>query len=474
MAFETLSERLQSALKSVTRKGKLTEKDVDVMMREVRLALLEADVNIKVVREFIKEVKEKAIGETVLKSLTPGQQVIKIVNEELTKLMGENAAELNFGHTKPAVFMMVGLQGAGKTTHTGKLSTYLRKKEKKNPLLVACDVYRPAAVDQLKTIGKQLNIPVFEKGTSMNPVDIANEAIAYARENGHDLVIIDTAGRLHIDEQLMDELKDIKALVKPQEILLVVDAMTGQDAVNVAQSFHEQLDLTGVILTKLDGDTRGGAALSIRKITNVPIKFMGMGEKLDTLEVFHPERMASRILGMGDVMTLIERAQENFDEEESMKLADKMMNATYDFNDFLKQMKQMKKLGAFEDILKLIPGVGNQLKDINIDPKQMARVEAIIYSMTEQERKNPDLINASRKNRIAKGCGCDIAEVNRLIKQFTDMRKMMKKFSNMDPRQMERMAAAMQRGGGNPMAGLGGMMGQGKKGKGKGRGGFRF
>ena len=474
MAFETLSERLQSALKSVTRKGKLTEKDVDVMMREVRLALLEADVNIKVVREFIKEVKEKAIGETVLKSLTPGQQVIKIVNEELTKLMGENAAELNFGHTKPAVFMMVGLQGAGKTTHTGKLSTYLRKKEKKNPLLVACDVYRPAAVDQLKTIGKQLNIPVFEKGTSMNPVDIANEAMAYARENGHDLVIIDTAGRLHIVEQLMDALKDIKALVKPQEILLVVDAMTGQDAVNVAQSFHEQLDLTGVILTKLDGDTRGGAALSIRKITNVPIKFMGMGEKLDTLEVFHPERMASRILGMGDVMTLIERAQENFDEEESMKLADKMMNATYDFNDFLKQMKQMKKLGAFEDILKLIPGVGNQLKDINIDPKQMARVEAIIYSMTEQERKNPDLINASRKNRIAKGCGCDIAEVNRLIKQFTDMRKMMKKFSNMDPRQMERMAAAMQRGGGNPMAGLGGMMGQGKKGKGKGRGGFRF
>ena len=474
MAFETLSERLQSALKSVTRKGKLTEKDVDVMMREVRLALLEADVNIKVVREFIKEVKEKAIGETVLKSLTPGQQVIKIVNEELTKLMGENAAELNFGHTKPAVFMMVGLQGAGKTTHTGKLSTYLRKKEKKNPLLVACDVYRPAAIEQLKTIGKQLNIPVFEKGTSMNPVDIANEAMAYARENGHDLVIIDTAGRLHIDEQLMDELKDIKALVKPQEILLVVDAMTGQDAVNVAQSFHEQLDLTGVILTKLDGDTRGGAALSIRKITNVPIKFMGMGEKLDTLEVFHPERMASRILGMGDVMTLIERAQENFDEEESMKLADKMMNATYDFNDFLKQMKQMKKLGAFEDILKLIPGVGNQLKDINIDPKQMARVEAIIYSMTEQERKNPDLINASRKNRIAKGCGCDIAEVNRLIKQFTDMRKMMKKFSNMDPRQMERMAAAMQRGGGNPMAGLGGMMGQGKKGKGKGRGGFRF
>ena len=475
MAFETLSERLQSALKSVTRKGKLTEKDVDVMMREVRLALLEADVNIKVVREFINEVKEKAVGEAVLKSLTPGQQVIKIVNEELTKLMGDSAAELNFGHAKPAVFMMVGLQGAGKTTHTGKISSYLRKKEKKNPLLVACDVYRPAAVDQLKTIGKQLNIPVYEKGTSMNPVDIAKEAMTYARENGHDLVIIDTAGRLHIDEQLMDELKNIKELVNPQEILLVVDAMTGQDAVNVAQSFHDQLDLTGVVLTKLDGDTRGGAALSIRKITNVPIKFIGLGEKLDTLEVFHPERMASRILGMGDVMTLIERAQENFDEEESMKLADKMMNATYDFNDFLKQMKQMKKLGAFEDILKMIPGVGNQLKDINIDTKQMARVEAIIYSMTEQERKNPDLINASRKQRIAKGCGCDIAEVNRMIKQFTDMRKMMKKFSSMDPRQMERMANALQRGG-NPgaMGGFGGMMGQGKKGKGKGRGGFRF
>lgn len=475
MAFETLSERLQSALKNVTRKGKLTEKDVDIMMREVRLALLEADVNIKVVREFINEVKEKAIGESVLKSLTPGQQVIKIVNEELTKLMGESAVDLNYGTSKPAVFMMVGLQGAGKTTHTGKISSYLRKKEKKNPLLVACDVYRPAAVDQLKTIGKQLNIPVYEKGTSMNPVDIAKEAMSYARENGHDLVIIDTAGRLHIDEQLMGELKDIKTLVNPQEILLVVDAMTGQDAVNVAQSFHDQLDLTGIILTKLDGDTRGGAALSIRKITNVPIKFMGLGEKLDTLEVFHPERMASRILGMGDVMTLIERAQENFDEEESMKLADKMMNATYDFNDFLKQMKQMKKLGAMEDILKMIPGIGNQLKDVNIDPKQMSRIEAIIYSMTEKERKNPDLINASRKNRIAKGCGCDVAEVNRLIKQFTDMRKMMKKFSSMDPRQMERMANAMQRGV-NPgaMGGLGGMMGQGKKGKGKGRGGFRF
>ena len=474
MAFETLSDRLQSALKSVTRKGKLTEKDVDVMMREVRLALLEADVNIKIVREFINDVKAKAVGEDVMKSLTPGQQVVKIVNDELTKLMGEDTAHLNFGTTKPAVFMMVGLQGAGKTTQTGKLSMYLRKKEKKNPLLVACDVYRPAAVDQLKTIGKQLGIPVFEKGTTANPVDIAAEAMQYAHENNHDLVIIDTAGRLHIDEQLMGELSQIKEKVKPQEVLLVVDAMTGQDAVNVAQSFHNQLDLTGVILTKLDGDTRGGAALSIRKMTNVPIKFMGMGEKLDTIEVFHPERMASRILGMGDVLSLIEKAQESFDEEENMKIADKMMNATYDFNDFLKQTKQMKKIGGFEGILKMLPGVGSQLKDVNIDPKHMARVEAIIYSMTEAERKNPDLLNTGRKARIARGAGCDVAEVNRLVKQFTDMRKMMKRFSNMDPKQMERMANAMQSGAKPTAGGMGGMMGAPRKGKGKGRGGFRF
>ena len=474
MAFETLSGRLQSALKSVTGKGRLTEKDVDVMMREVRLALLEADVNIKVVREFINEVKAKAIGENVLRSLTPGQQVIKIVNEELVKLMGENTAHLNFGTTKPAVLMMVGLQGAGKTTQTGKLSLYLRKKEKKNPLLVACDVYRPAAVDQLKTLGKQLGIPVFEKGTDFSPVAIAKEALQYAHERDHDLVIIDTAGRLHIDEELMGELKEIKAAVDPREILLVVDAMTGQDAVNVADSFHQQLSLTGAILTKLDGDTRGGAALSIRKMTDVPIKFMGMGEKLDALEVFHPERMASRILGMGDVLTLIEKAGENIDEEESMKLAEKMMNATFDFNDFLKQTKQLKKMGSLKDIMGMLPGMGSQVKDVDIDPKQMSRTEAIIYSMTEAERKNPDLINSSRKNRIAHGSGCSVTEVNRLIKQFTDMRQMMKRFSKMDPKQMERMAESMQRGG-NPAA-LGGMMGKPKKGKGKGkgRGGFRF
>ncbi|MCL1951140.1 MAG: signal recognition particle protein [Turicibacter sp.] len=472
MAFETLSDRLQSALKTVTRKGKLTEKDVDVMMREVRLALLEADVNIKIVREFINEVKEKAVGEAVMKSLTPGQQVVKIVNEELTKLMGETAEGLNLA-SKPAVFMMVGLQGAGKTTHTGKLSLFLRKKEKKNPLLVACDVYRPAAVDQLKTLGKQLGIAVFDKGTDANPVDIAVEGIAYAKEHGHDLVILDTAGRLHIDENLMGELSQIKKRVSPQEILLVVDAMTGQDAVNVAETFHKELDLSGVILTKLDGDSRGGAALSIRKLTNVPIKFIGLGEKLDTLEVFHPERMASRILGMGDVMTLIEKAQENFDEEESMKMAEKFMNASFDFNDFLKQMKQMKKLGSFSDILKMLPGVGNQLKNVDIDPKQMARTEAIIYAMTEAERKNPDLINSARKTRIAKGCGQSVDEVNRMIKQFLDMRKMMKQFSKMDPKQMERMTGAMQAGGKAPGPGFGGGV-PAKKGKGKGRGGFRF
>lgn len=474
MPLDTLSDKLQMSLRRLTGRGKLNEKDIDDAMREIRVALLEADVNYRIVKKFIAEIKEEALGERVMKSLTPGDQVVKIVYEHLVSLMGEEAVPINLKPGGLSVVLMCGLQGSGKTTHAAKIANYLRKNNNLRPLLIAADVYRPAAINQLVQLGKQLDIEVFELGSIVKPQEIVRKGIAYAKDNSKNLVIIDTAGRLQIDEVLMQELVDIKDIAKPDEILLTIDAMTGQDAVNVAESFHQQLDLTGVILTKLDGDTRGGAALSIRKITNVPIKFMGMGEKLDTLEVFHPERMASRILGMGDVMTLIERAQENFDEEESMKLADKMMNATYDFNDFLKQMKQMKKLGAFEDILKMIPGVGNQLKDVNIDPKQMARVEAIIQSMTEHERKNPDLINASRKNRIAKGSGCDIAEVNRLIKQFTDMRKMMKKFSNMDPRQMERMAAAMQRGGGNPMAGFGGMMGPGKKGKGKGRGGFRF
>ena len=478
MAFETLSDKLQGALRGITKKGKLTEADVDVMLREVRLALLEADVNIKIIKEFIADVKEQAIGDKVMKSLTPSQQVVKIVNEELTRLMGAEAVGIHFATAGPTVLMMVGLQGAGKTTQAGKLSNFLRKKENKNPLLVACDVYRPAAVDQLKTLGKQLDIPVFEKGVSESPVTIAKEALAYATANGHDLVIIDTAGRLHIDEALMDELAQVKQVVNPKEILLVVDAMTGQDAVNVADSFHQQLALTGVILTKLDGDTRGGAALSIRKMADVPIKFIGLGEKLDALEVFHPERMASRILGMGDVMSLIERAQDSFDEDEDMKMAEKMMSGAFDFNDFLQQMKMMKRMGGLGSIMKMLPGVGGAGKMPEVDPKQMARTEAIVYSMTEKERREPNIINQSRKDRIAKGAGVKLNEVNALIKQFTGMKKMMKQFAGMDEAKMERMAAQMQRGGVGGM-GMPGMPGGNRaarrgKGKGKGRGGFKF
>jgi len=477
MAFETLSDKLQGALRGIAKKGRLTEADVDVMLREVRLALLEADVNIKIIKEFIADVKEQAVGDKVMKSLTPSQQVVKIVNEELTKLMGAEAVGINFATAGPTVLMMIGLQGAGKTTQSGKLANFLRKKEEKNPLMVACDVYRPAAVDQLLTLGKQLDIPVFEKGVSESPVTIAKEALVYATENNHDLVIIDTAGRLHIDEELMDELAQVKGVVNPNEILLVVDAMTGQDAVNVAGAFHEQLGLTGVILTKLDGDTRGGAALSIRKMTDVPIKFIGLGEKLDALEIFHPERMASRILGMGDVMSLIERAQDSMDdEEENLKMAEKMVSGAFDFNDFLQQMRMMKRMGKMEDILKMIPGVGGKMKDV--DPKQMARTEAIVYSMTAKERKEPSVLNQSRKNRIANGAGVKINEVNALIKQFTEMKKMMRQFSNMDPRQMERAAAQMQRGGvggGMGMPGMGGNRAARRgKGKGKGRGGFKF
>jgi len=476
MAFETLSDKLQGALRGISKKGRLTEADVDMMLREVRLALLEADVNIRIIKEFIADIKEQAIGDKVMKSLTPSQQVVKIVNKELTKLMGTDAVGINFATAGPTVLMMVGLQGAGKTTQTGKLSNFLRKAEKKNPLLVACDVYRPAAVDQLKTLGKQLDIPVFEKGVSESPVTIAREGLAFATEHGHDLVIIDTAGRLHIDETLMDELAQVKQAVNPNEILLVVDAMTGQDAVNVADTFHKQLDLTGVILTKLDGDTRGGAALSIRKMTDVPIKFIGLGEKLDALEIFHPERMASRILGMGDVMSLIERAADSMDEEEDMKMAEKMMSGAFDFNDFLKQMKMMKRMGGLGAIMKMLPGVGGNVPEV--DPKQLARTEAIVYSMTEKERKEPSVINQSRKNRIAQGAGVKVNDVNALTKQFTGMKKMMKQFAGMDEKKMERMAAQMQRGG------AGGMMPQGMpggnraarrgKGKGKGRGGFKF
>jgi len=478
MAFETLSDKLQTALRGLTNTGRLTEADVEIMLREVRLALLEADVNIKIIKEFIADIKAQAVGDKVMKSLTPSQQVAKIVNAELTKLMGNDAAQINFKTAGPTVLMMVGLQGAGKTTQAGKLASFLRKKDKKNPLLVACDIYRPAAVDQLKTIGKQLNIAVFEKGVEASPVNIAKEAITYANDQRHDLVIIDTAGRLHIDEKLMEELTQIKQVVNPQEILLVVDAMTGQDAVNVADTFHKQLDLTGAILTKLDGDTRGGAALSIRKMTDVPIKFIGLGEKLDALQIFHPERMASRILGMGDIMSLIERVEDSADEEESLKIAEKMMAGSFDFNDFLKQMKMMKRMGKMEDILKMLPGVGGKLKDVNIDPKQMSRTEAIVYSMTEKERKNPSIINQSRKERIARGAGAKLNDVNNLIKQFTDMKKVMKQFSSIDPSQMERMAtqAKLSGMGANKMPSMPNLAGnnRAKRGKGKGRGGFKF
>lgn len=464
MAFESLSERLQNALRKVTGRGVLTESDIESMMREVRLSLLEADVNYKVVKEFTNEVKEKALGERVFKSLTPGQQVVKIVHDELKKLMGEEAEGIRFKISGITVLMLVGLQGTGKTTHAGKLGLYLRRKYKKKPLLVAADVYRPAAVDQLVTIGKQLNIPVFERGTDLNPVKIVEEALNEARQNGHDLVIIDTAGRLHIDETLMDELKQIKALAKPDEILLTVDAMTGQDAVNVAQSFHEQLNVTGVILTKLDGDTRGGAALSIRKVTGVPIKFIGVGEKLDELEVFHPDRMASRILGMGDVLSLIEKAQEAIEEEEAERLAKKFMANKFDYNDFLKQLNMMKRLGSLKGILRMLPGIGSKIKDLDIDDRQLVHIEAIIQSMTEEERRNPDLLNSSRKLRIAKGSGRDISEVNNLTKRFEEMRQQMRQLMNMDPREMERLMHRM--GTGQPT----GMPARRGKGKGKGRG----
>lgn len=433
MAFEGLAERLQSTIQKIKGKGKINEQDVKEMMREVRFALIEADVNLKVVKQFVKTVSERAIGQDVMKSLTPGQQVIKIVQDELTNLMGGEQSLVKFATKPPTVIMMVGLQGAGKTTTTGKLANLLRKKYNKKPLLVAADVYRPAAVKQLETLGKQLGIPVFQKGTEVSPVDIAKEALEHAKEEHLDVVIIDTAGRLHIDENLMQELKDIRALKEPDEIFLVVDAMTGQDAVNVANSFNEAVGITGVVLTKLDGDTRGGAALSIRTVTEKPIKFVGMGEKMDALETFHPERMASRILGMGDVLSLIEKAQAQVDEDKAKELEEKFKTQTFTFDDFLEQMTQVKKMGPLEDILKMIPGVNKMkgLDNINFDDKQIDHIEAIIQSMTIAEKTNPEIINASRKKRIAKGSGCTVQEVNRLIKQFDEMKKMMKQMTGM-------------------------------------------
>jgi signal recognition particle subunit SRP54 len=433
MAFEGLSERLQNVMNKIRGKGKVTEADVKEMMREVRLALLEADVNFKVVKDFVKRVSERAVGQEVLKSLTPGQQVIKVVKEELTELMGGEQSKIAVASRPPTVIMMVGLQGAGKTTTTGKLANLLRKRYNRKPLLVAADIYRPAAIKQLETLGKQLNMPVFSLGDQVSPVEIAKQAIEKAKEEHYDYVLIDTAGRLHIDETLMDELKQMREVAKPDEIFLVVDAMTGQDAVNVAQSFHEQLGITGVILTKLDGDTRGGAALSIRAVTNTPIKFVGMGEKLDALEPFHPERMASRILGMGDVLTLIEKAQAAVDEEKAKELEQKMRTATFTLDDFLEQLGQVRKLGPLDEILKMLPGA-NKIKGLNniqIDEKQISRVEAIIRSMTKEEKMHPEIINGSRKKRIAKGSGTSVQEVNRLLKQFEEMKKMMKMMTNM-------------------------------------------
>ncbi|WP_058307841.1 signal recognition particle protein [Gracilibacillus massiliensis] len=433
MAFEGLADRLQNTIQKIKGKGKVTEQDVKEMTREVRLALLEADVNFKVVKDFIKKVKERAIGQEVMESLTPGQQVIKVVKEELTALMGGDESKIAVADKPPTVIMMVGLQGAGKTTTTGKLANLLRKKYNRKPLLVAADVYRPAAIDQLETLGKQLNMPVYSEGTDANPVDIVNKAMAHAKEEHLDYVLIDTAGRLHIDNDLMDELVQIKQNVNPDEVFLVVDSMTGQDAVNVAESFNEQLEVSGVVLTKLDGDTRGGAALSIKAVTDKPIKFAGMGEKLDQIEVFHPERMASRILGMGDVLSLIEKAQENVDEKRAKELEEKMRSATFTFDDFLEQMGQVKNMGPLDELMDMIPGANKMkgLKNVDFDEKQIAHVEAIIQSMTAKERQDPSLMNAGRRKRIAKGSGRSVSEVNRLLKQFEEMKKMMKQMTNM-------------------------------------------
>ena len=450
MAFEGLSDRLQNAMGSVTRKGKITEADLKQMMREVRLALLEADVNFKVVKDFVRKVNERALGSNVLEALSPAQQVVKIVNEELTELMGGEQAPFQFSPKPPTVVMMVGLQGAGKTTTAGKLASFLAKHENKRPLLVAADVYRPAAIDQLQTLGKQLNYPVFSLGTDVNPVEIARQAIERATIEGRDLVIIDTAGRLHIDEALMEELQNIKAVANPNEILLVVDAMTGQDAVNVAETFNERLDITGVILTKLDGDTRGGAALSIRSVTGKPIKFSGRGEKLEDFEIFYPERMASRILGMGDIMTLIEKAQQDFDEAKAQEMADKIKANTFDFNDFIDQLDQVNKMGPLEDILKMIPGLNKipGLNDLKVDPKDTERMKAIVLSMTPAERENPDILSQARRKRIAAGSARPLAEVNRLIKQFNESKKMMNQMSNGNMQAMESMMGQLGMGGG--------------------------
>ena len=443
MAFEGLSERLENSFKKLRAKGKLTEADVKEAMREVRLALLEADVNYKVAKEFTNKVTERAIGDDVMENLTPGQMVIKIVNEELTELMGGTESRLSIAKHPPTILMICGLQGSGKTTHSGKLALKL-KKDGHRPLLVACDVYRPAAIKQLQVVGSQIDVPVFEMGT-INPVNIAEEAVKHAKDHGYDYVIIDTAGRLHIDEALMEELQNIRSTVHPNEILLVIDAMTGQDAVNVAKSFNESLGIDGVILTKLDGDTRGGAALSVRAVTGKPIKFVGTGEKLENLEVFHPARMASRILGMGDVLSFIEKAEMALDEKKAAELEKKLAKNKFDFNDLLDQFEQIERMGSLKDTIKMIPGIGKQIKDEDIDERAFDRLRCIIYSMTKQERANPEIINPSRKRRIAAGSGTSVEDVNKLMSQFKQMQKMVKQVGGRKgPKVSKKMRRLMQ------------------------------
>lgn len=432
--FQGLTEKLANAFRKFRNKGKLTEADVREGMREVKLALLEADVNFKVVKDFVKAVTDRAVGMEVLESLLPAQQIVKIVNEELIRLMGADTTKLNISPQPPTIVMMVGLQGAGKTTHAGKLAAYY-KKQGKNPLLVACDIYRPAAVDQLKIVADSIGVPVFTMGTKISPVEIAKAATEHARKNGLDMVLIDTAGRLHIDEKLMEELVHIKSAVNPTEVLLTVDAMTGQDAVNVAKTFNELLDITGVILTKMDGDTRGGAALSVKYITGKPIKFIGTGEKMDAIEPFYPDRMASRILGMGDILSLIEKAESAYDEKNAREMEKKLREQSFTLDDFLVQMQQLKKMGNVEQLLGMLPGVKpGALKDAQIDENQMKRIEAVILSMTRTERARPEIINGSRRKRIAAGSGTTVEDVNKLLRQFDQMKKMMKQFSGMGKR----------------------------------------
>ena len=436
--FQSLSEKLENAFRKFRNKGKLTESDIKVGMREIKLALLEADVNFKVVKDFINNVSARAVGADVLESLLPAQQIVKIVNEELTAIMGGTQSKLTISPKPPTVVMMVGLQGAGKTTHAGKLAG-LYKKQGKNPLLVACDVYRPAAIKQLEIVGEKLGIPVFTMGDKVSPVKIAEEGIKYANQKGYDMVFIDTAGRLHIDEALMKELQDIKAKVMPTEILLTIDAMIGQDAVNVATTFNELLDVTGIILTKLDGDTRGGAALSVRHVTGKPIKFIGVGEKLDAIEPFHPDRMASRILGMGDVLSLIEKAEQAYDEKKAAELEKKIRESTFTLDDYLEQFSQIKNMGNIEQLMGMMPGMkAGSLKDAKIDEKALRRQEAIIKAMTKREREKPDILNASRKKRIAAGSGTTVEEVNKLLKQFEQIRALMKQFS--DPKKLAKLS----------------------------------